>query len=123
MTDDEREKLNQLIAVEVFGWRWISFVGVPVRGSPGYPKKCRIRRFVSPELLVSERWMKHFERVGGYSDAVGDEPLDYSYCSSQGPELCPDFVGHFFACNEVMQHPNWPKVRDTVLSATIGGDA
>jgi len=92
--------LDRAIAEELFGWKWWSWVGIPIRGTPGYPTKTRVRQFVSPEQLADKRWEKFLEASEG-APATGDEPLDYSYCSSQGGEWVPHFSGHLNACAEM----------------------
>jgi len=80
MTDRE---LDILIA-EMMGWRWVSFIDIPVRGTPGYPQECRVRRFFPPETLADEEWKSYLQKHDA-RDATGDEPLHYAYCSSMGP--------------------------------------
>lgn len=120
ISEDKKAEVNQLIAMKLFGWKWIAFIGCPVRGTEGYPENCKVRQFVSPELLANKKWKAFFESVGGFTDATGEEPLAYCYCSSRGPEFYDDFVQHFVECQKMMEHPNWPKVRDAVLSNTVG---
>lgn len=65
------------------GWRWMSWVGIPVRGAEGYPVKCRVRQLISPRQLASPHWKRlFFENKGREAD--GTEPLAYAYDSSQG---------------------------------------
>ena len=88
---------NEALAVEFMGWKWLAYVGTPVRSHPGYPQKCRIRQLHSPSMMADERWKEFFKRTE-VSDADGTEPLHYSYCSSGGcsfPEY--NFDGKAFA--------------------------
>jgi hypothetical protein len=85
--------LDYLIAEEIFGWKWLAYIGIPVRGTPGYPQTCRVRRFFPPETLSQESYEKWaVEHEAG--PATGAEPLDYAYCSSCGPAPVPHFSGH-----------------------------
>lgn len=77
-------ELDALVAKRLFGWRWMSYVGVPIKGTPGYPKKCRVRDFMSPKRMADDRWQAML-RDNESRPATGDEPLAYHYCSSQGP--------------------------------------
>jgi hypothetical protein len=93
--------LDCLVAQELFGWKWLAYQGTPVKGTPGYPKHQTIRRFFPPDIMQQEAWHKHFQKLGGVSDASGNEPLDYSYCSSNGPHDVPHFSGHESAVRQM----------------------
>jgi hypothetical protein len=85
---------DALIAEKLFGWKWMSKVSVPVKGTPDYPKHCRVREFLAPDEIENRRtneyWLDYFAREGEMLEATGDEPLAYSYCSSQpGIRLAP----------------------------------
>lgn len=84
--------LDHAIAEEFFGWRWMAHRGIPIRGTEGYPRKRMVRRFHSPDTITSGRWKEYWKRTEGRL-ADGTEPLDYSYCSSAGPEIVPHFSG------------------------------
>lgn len=92
--------LDERVAMEIFGWKWMPFVGVPVRRTPGYPKKCRVRRLFSQEYFKSDVWKRYLEEHGG-EPATGDELLDYSYCSSQGGTCVPPYSESLDACREI----------------------
>ena len=76
-----KHQMTEELAVRLLGWKWMSFVGIPVKGTEGYPAKCRVRQLMSAEQLKSKEWQKHFQDHEG-ADATGDEPLTYTYCSS-----------------------------------------
>lgn len=80
-----KHKLNEYLAITLLGWKWVSFVGIPVKGTEGYPKKCRVRQLLSKKQLESESWQDKLS-VNEGRDAIGDEPLAYTYCSSQGSD-------------------------------------
>lgn len=75
----EDHGMSMEIAEKVLGWKWVSFTSTPVRAAPGYPEKCRVREFVSPN--GRKNLESHFDDV---EDSDGTEPLAYCYCSSQG---------------------------------------
>jgi hypothetical protein len=83
---------NHQVAEALFGWKWMSWFGIPTHGTPGYPAKCRVREFMSPKVMASKRWLEHFAAFDG-AEATGDEALAYSYCSSQGGECVPSYFG------------------------------
>jgi len=84
---------NELIAIRLFGWKWMAFIGRPVRGEARRtPEPEMVRQFMSPKSIVNERWQACFAEHEGH-EATGDEPLAYCYCSSSGPEWYPDFLG------------------------------
>lgn len=84
----EKHNLTNTVLTEVLGWKWMSYVGVPVKGTAGYPAKCRVRKLMSPKTLKSHDWVAFLLTHEG-READMTEPLDYSYCSSQGPERPP----------------------------------
>ena len=88
-------ELNEAVAKTIFGWRWLSWIGIPVKGTPGYPKPCRVRQFMSPDAMRNQRWLDFWKRpdVGEVREADGTEPLSYVYCSSQGMETPPMYSG------------------------------
>jgi len=84
---------NEQIATGMFGWKWIAYDdGIPVKGTPGYPKRCRVRILMSPETRRKKDW-KDFLSTRNASEATGSEPLDYCYCSSKGYEVFPNYTG------------------------------
>ena len=98
-------KLDEAIAEEFFGWRWLAYSGRPMRGHPDYHKEIRVRRFYPPlesikSKSVRKQWEDYFARVP-HEQASGEEPLCYSYCSSNGPHRVPHFSGHWDAIREL----------------------
>lgn len=73
--------LNEELAIRLLGWQWKSFVGTPIKGTAGYPTKCRVRQLLSAEQLKSDHWQKFLQENDG-ADATGREPLAYTYCSN-----------------------------------------
>lgn len=69
------------LAIRLLGWKWVSFVGIPVKGTEGYPNKCRVRQLMSAAQLKNKEWQAYLQDHQG-ADATGDEPLAYTYCSS-----------------------------------------
>ena len=69
------------------GYKWKAWRGIPVKGTPGYPDSCQVRQLLSPDQLASWKWKSFFESVSA-TDATGDEPLSYSYCSN-GSDVAP----------------------------------
>ena len=69
------------------GYKWKAWRGIPVKGTPGYPDSCEVRQLLSPDQLASWKWKSFFESVSA-TDATGDEPLSYSYCSN-GSDVAP----------------------------------
>ncbi len=110
--------LDQQVAQLVFRWKWMSWIGTPVRGTPGYPDDCRIRQFVSPKSLSDPRWIEHWAdrelRV-----ASGDEPLHYRYCSGHGPETYPSYShsGDILVLKEVRTY--WPHKRGALFCEAL----
>jgi hypothetical protein len=86
-----KHKLNEELAIKLLGWKWIAFDGIPIRTAPGYPDQCRVRELFSPEEQASKGWQDFFAEHNA-SDATGDEPLSYAYCSSSGPGRVPQFL-------------------------------
>ena len=84
----EKHNLHEQVLTQVLGWKWVSYIGVPVRGTAGYPAKCRVRSLMSPKTLKTENWIEYLKTHEG-ADADMTEPLEYSYCSSMGPEIPP----------------------------------
>lgn len=84
----KKHELDETVLTEVLGWKWIAFVGVPVKGTDGYPEKQRVRQLFSPKQLKSKQWIKILDQNDG-RPATGDEPLAYCYCSSAGPAIPP----------------------------------
>ena len=97
------EWYNQVWAIETLGYKWMSFDGIPTRGTEGYPQRQRVRQLMSPEQLASPRWQEFLQQNNG-READGDEPLSYSYCSSGCdvaivPDLCgDDLAGKLAEC-------------------------
>lgn len=82
------QERTELLAKELFGWKWMRYIGIPTRGTPGYSKKMPVRQFMSPETVAE--WRKD-SRFADMVEADGTEPLSYCYCSSQGSGW-PDFT-------------------------------
>lgn len=85
------EWYNEIYAIERHGYRWMSFIGIPVRRTPDYPNEQRVRQLLSAEQLEHPRWKEFLEKHEG-READGTEPLSYDYCSSacnvaQTPDL------------------------------------
>lgn len=77
--------MTEEIAIEHFGFVWMSWIGVPVRGTPGYAErlKVRVRQLMSPEQMQLPGWKDHFSNPRNEARAAdGSEPLAYAYCSS-----------------------------------------
>lgn len=108
--------IDEFIAEKLLGWKWIAYKGIPVRGTPGYPDQCVVRRFASPQLLANEKWAGILDRSGGYTDATGDEPLAYCYCSSQGPELPPMYELALTTVRQLEQLPGWAEIKYQVMA-------
>ena len=84
----EDHGLDELIAIRVLGWKWVSFIGTPIKGTACYPNKCRVRQLFSPEQMNTTGWQESvFARDGGEVD--GSEPLAYAYCSSHAAAIPP----------------------------------
>ncbi len=98
-------ELDDHIAETFYGWRWMAWVATPIRGTPGYPRECRVRAFISPEQIAATSSWPVF-RVSDGGPAKGDEPLHYWYCSSQFP-CAPDAYSTDFTAamdlNRIMQ--------------------
>lgn len=108
MTDDQN--LDEQVAVNMFGWKWMSWMGTPTHSTPGYPKACRVRQLFSPKLFTGDLWVEFWKSREG-RDATGDEALSYRYSSSRGPERVPRFGGSedILVLEEV--RTNWPTKR------------
>lgn len=76
-----KHMLDEELAIRLLGWKWMSFIGTPVKSSPAYPNLVRVRQLMSPKQLESKSWINYFNRTEG-REATGDEPLAYTYCSS-----------------------------------------
>ena len=83
--------INEALAVKLLGWKWISFVGTPVKGTKGYPEKMRVRQLMSPSQLKHPQWIDYFNDNDA-KDADMTEPLSYAYCSSMGASQPPRFT-------------------------------
>lgn len=92
MEDLHGSELDRQVAEKVFGWKWLSWIGIPVHSAPNYPVQCRIRSFVSPETRANSDWIWFWEGRDVRA-ATGNEPLAYRYCSSQPGELPPCYHG------------------------------
>lgn len=86
-----KHQLDEELAIKLLGWKWMSFIGTPVKSEPGYPEERRVRQLMSAKALKSEQWKQHLEEHEG-REATGDEPLAYAYCSSQGLAALPIFT-------------------------------
>lgn len=86
-------ELDHAIAEEFFGWKWMAFRGIPVRGTKDYPTKQIVRQFFPPKSLENPEWIEFLAKNEGRR-ADGSEPLSYRYCSSVGPASVPHFSGH-----------------------------
>lgn len=115
MNDSE---LTQQAAELVFRWKWVSWIGTPTRGTPGYPSHCRIREFISPERLASPRWIE-FWADKELQVAKGDEPLSYAYCSSQGGECPPRYSGRDDILVLVEVRTYWPHKRGDLFCRAL----
>ena len=107
--------LDEWVAEAIFGWKWMSFIGIPVKGTPGYPKEMRVRQLMSPKQLRMPEWERHFQ-LHDAREADGFEPLAYCYCSMGASNaLVPHFSGHLSAVammeKEVRDRGLWDKYR------------
>lgn len=76
-------ELTEDYAVKHLGWQWWSWIGTPVKGTPGYPQKMRVRQLLSAKQLKEKRWSEFLADPRNEARlADGTEPLDYTYCSS-----------------------------------------
>lgn len=116
-------ELDHAVAEEFFGWKWIAVTDIPVRRTPGYPNRMRVRRFVPPDVFTNKRW-KDYLAEAEVGDATGDEPLDYCYCSSNGPHMVPHFSGHRDAVEamekELRRRKLWDKYRKQLWAQVTG---
>lgn len=103
-------QLDYAVAEEIFGWRWLRYHGVPVRGTPGYPEHCYVREFFSP----------HTKDFDAMQPATMSEPLSYAYGSSSPPAYVPNYSGSYDSahCVEVMMHKAgfWNQYRDALYA-------
>ena len=76
-----KHDLDEELAIRLLGWKWMSFVSIPVKGTPGYPAQCRVRQLMSAKQLKMKEWQRALDETEG-REATGDEPLAYTYCSS-----------------------------------------
>lgn len=118
-------ELDRMVAEEFFGWRWMAFIGTPTRSHPDYPKPVRVRQFMSPEGLASERWLEYWRKHDG-APAYGNEPLSYRYCSSMGPAQVPHFSGNWNAIADLEQELRgrelWNDYRQQLWSQVVGSE-
>lgn len=84
----EKHNLTETVLTQVLGWKWMSYIGTPVKGTFGYPAKQRVRQLFSPNQLKTEGWSEFLEQAEG-READMTEPLDYCYCSSNGAAIPP----------------------------------
>lgn len=116
--------LDCAVAEELFGWKWLAFNGRPTTSHPEYRtrKDIRVRRFFPPVESLGKQWQEYFKEVP-HEPANGDEPLCYSYCSSNGPHMVPHFSGHESAVKDMEQEIHrrglWAEYREH-LKAQIG---
>lgn len=73
-------EMTEELAVERFGYQWWSWFGIPIKGTPCYPKSTRVRQLMSPGQIEHPRWKEYWAEHDG-RPADGDEPLSYAYCS------------------------------------------
>lgn len=86
------EWYNEIYAIHRHGFRWMSWVGTPIKGTDGYPKKMRVRQLMSPSQLENPTWQKFLKDNDG-READGSEPLSYDYCSSNcSVAMTPDLI-------------------------------
>jgi hypothetical protein len=101
-------QLDYTVAEQIFGWRWLTYHGVPVRGTPGYPEQCAVREFFPPHA-------KGFDEM---QLATMSEPLSYAYGSSVPPHYVPNYSGSYDSahCVEVVMHKAglWNQYRDAL---------
>lgn len=86
MTYIKPSDLDFVIACELFGWKWMAYHGIPIKGTAGYPAKCRVRQCFPKESQENTDWQQYLATWEG-APATGEEPLAYAYCSSQGPAM------------------------------------
>lgn len=85
------DSLAEVVAEELLGYRWMSYIDTPVKETEGYPSECRVRSFFSPRQLKDKRWLEYWSGRQ-LKEATGDEPLQYGYCSMRGPTCIPPDV-------------------------------
>jgi len=84
----KKHDLDELVLTRVLGWKWMSWIDIPERGTPGYPRKMRVRQLLSPKQLKDPKWIRLLEERDA-RDADGTEPFSYAYGSSAGPAQPP----------------------------------
>jgi hypothetical protein len=76
-------ELTEEYAIKHLGFQWWSWIGTPVKGTPGYPNKMRVRQLLSPRQRKLPSWKSKLKDPQYEArPADGTEPLDYTYCSS-----------------------------------------
>lgn len=87
------EWYNQVYATELCGFRWMAWDDdIPIKGTPDYPRKQRVRQLLSPAQLENPQWQEFLQKKNA-TEADGTEPLSYSYCSSGcNVALTPDVL-------------------------------
>ena len=86
----------EFLCIHLFGWKWMSWIGRPTRDHPDYPiDNIRVRQFMSAEQLKMPSWKKWLaDPKIEAREAIGDEPLTYTYCSSGCSAVpIPNFLG------------------------------
>ncbi len=116
----DADAIHYQVASEIFGWKWMSWDGTPVRGTPNYPMQCRVRAFTSPETMKDAHWLA---RMSGKAlqEANGSEPLSYAHCSSMGPEWVPHFDGaeDYLVLQYVRK--KWSRAKLELFSSALAG--
>lgn len=102
--------IDELIAQKLFGWKWVAFSGIPIRGTEGYPNKTMVRQFCSPMHI------EQLQKMVEVRDADMSEPLSYRYCSSMGPECVPQFHQALEIVVELERTPGWSEIKGEVMS-------
>ena len=117
--------LDYLVAMELFGWRWLAWHGRPTHSAPDYPRERMVRRFFPPDSELDPSWMDYFKEVS-HVPATGDEPLAYCYCSSRGPHPVPHFSSDDGAIRdmekEIHKRGLWNKYQEAI-AAQVGPDS
>ena len=107
----EMRRIEAWCAEHVMGWRWYSFLSIPVKGTPGYPGTMRVRQFFSKAQLNNPKWQEFVDR-SSVQPATGDEPLSYDYCSFGSTAAgIPNYLTDANADVAVLQYvrENWPR--------------
>lgn len=88
--DEDLNDIRITVACQIVGWKWVSYLGLPMTSHPQYREarkgkqfEIRIRRLLSPFQVADRDWQKHLTD-NDVRDSDGTEPLDYCYCSSGG---------------------------------------